>query len=527
MQDERILFRTTPDTRELPRLLEGRGFLVRECRSMETLCAEMAGGVGAVVLAEESLESGGVRRLSRTLSRQPPWSDVPILVLGREDSPPETGWKTLEALDPIGLASLIDRPVRPAALLNATRVALRARQRQYELRDHIEERIELEDRLRRKTRELSAADLRKEHFLAMLAHEMRTPLGAIRNAIRVLGLPDREKDADRLPWAVRTVGRQVDLMARVLDDLQDVTRISRGKIELRTQPVDLASVLSRAVDATLPLIESRGHRLVRDVAPEVPAIGADPDRLVQIVTNLLGNAARYTERGGRIELSLEARSDEMRIRVRDNGIGIPGDVLPRIFDLYKQANRSWYRSQGGLGIGLTLVRMLTELHGGRVEAASDGPGRGSEFTVRLPRHAVAPETAIPSEVEAPVVASLRILVVDDNEDSAESLRILLAARGHDVLVANEGSKALRTARREPLAVAILDLGLPGLDGFELASSIRQDHPTVALIALTGYGTEEDRRLAREAGFDHFLLKPMELRVLEEILSSIPSRPEPT
>jgi two-component system CheB/CheR fusion protein len=373
--------------------------------------------------------------------------------------------------------------------------------------------------------QLLEADRRKDEFLATLAHELRNPLAPIRNALqmqRLAGSPN-EDSADRQEM----MERQVQHLVRLVDDLMEVSRITRGKVELRRERVELAAVVQNAVETSRPLIEAAGQQLAVTLPQQPLVLDADPVRLAQVVANLLNNAAKYTEAGGRIDLTAERNRGEVVIRVRDTGIGIPPDMLPRIFEIFTQVDRAQCRDQGGLGIGLSLVRGLVQMHGGRVEATSAGPGRGSEFTVRLPLAAEllpGSEAAGGLAVRGPSTAAplRRILVVDDSRDAAESLGTLLQLVGSDVRTAHDGPGALEVLRTYRPGVVLLDISMPGMDGYEVARRIRRqpEFRDVILIALTGWGQEEDRRRARAAGFDHHLVKPVDFDSLQELLASL-------
>jgi PAS domain S-box-containing protein len=381
--------------------------------------------------------------------------------------------------------------------------------------------IDITDRIEMEAR-LQTADRRKDEFLAMLAHELRNPLAPICNAVqlmRVLGSEDANVQRAR-----DMIDRQVNHLARLVDDLLDVSRITRGKITLQKEPLALAVVIARAVETSRPLIDARRHTLTVTLPPEPLRVEADMTRLAQVVSNLLNNAAKYTEEGGHIELHVERAGADAVVRVRDSGLGIPGDLLPHVFDLFTQGDRSLARSEGGLGIGLTLVKSLVEMHGGTVTAHSDGPGRGSEFVVRLPTLQALPEPSEPEGAARPALCraerSRRVLVVDDNADAAESLAVLLRLDGHEVCTAHDGAAALETARGFRPEVVVLDIGLPRMDGYQVARRLRAEVGlTEALVvALTGYGQEEDRRRAEQAGFDAHLVKPADPEVLQRLLA---------
>jgi len=370
---------------------------------------------------------------------------------------------------------------------------------------------------------LREAGRRKDEFLAMLAHELRNPLAPIRNAaqvLKLLGSPDVDQR-----WALGVIERQAQHLTRLVDDLLDVSRITQGKIALRREAVDLASVVQRAVEGCRSAIDERGQRLHVAVAPDPVRVEGDLTRLVQVVGNLLHNAAKYTPERGNVWVAAGVEDGRAVVRVRDDGIGLPDDLLPHVFDLFTQADRSLDRSQGGLGIGLTLARRLVELHGGRVEAHSEGPGRGSEFVVILPiLESAAPPTGTgeTGATDARSRSGLRILVVEDHADSAEMLAFLLRLEGHDVRVANDGPGALEAARVYRPDVILCDIGLPGMNGYEVASRLRSEEEGAGarLIALSGYGQAEDRRRSKEAGFDFHLTKPVEPDALTALLASL-------
>ncbi len=371
-------------------------------------------------------------------------------------------------------------------------------------------------------REIQEEDRRKNEFLAMLAHELRNPLAPIRNAAQVLQTPGAGPQQQQ--WAKGIIERQVQQLTRLVDDLLDVSRITRGKIRLQMEPAEVATVVGRAVEISRPLIDQRKHTLHVQVPPEPVQAVLDPVRVAQILANLLNNAAKYTEEGGTIWLKAERAGDELVFRVRDTGIGIQPELLPHVFDMFIQADHSLDRSQGGLGIGLTLVRRLVELHGGSVQALSPGPNQGSEFVVRLPVRTLALSALNGEDTSAPTTTSFRVLVVDDNVDSAESLALLLKTMGQVVHTAYDGPAALDAVERFSPDVVLLDIGLPGMSGYEVARQIRQrGQADVLLIALTGYGQKEDQARAREAGFDHHLVKPTDVRRLPELFVSLQHR----
>jgi PAS domain S-box-containing protein len=391
------------------------------------------------------------------------------------------------------------------------------------LRD-LSERKVLEEALRFRAEQLAESDRRKDAFLAMLGHELRNPLAPIRNAAAVMG---RNGLTDpTLKWVHGVIERQARHLARLVDDLLDIARINQDKITLRREPVELAAVVRQSVETTRPEIEARHHSLTVALPQEPVWLNADPTRLAQVLANLLNNAAKYTEEGGRISLraELEAGGSWVAIRVRDTGTGISEELLPRVFEPFIQADNSLARTQGGLGIGLTLVRRLTEMHGGKVRAYSEGPGRGSEFVVRLPtRPPPDARAAAPLSDWQLKQGTRTILVVDDNRDSAESLAMVLRVHGHRVETRNDGPSALVAVRERRPDVVVLDIGLPQMDGYEVARQLRAMScgEEMLLIALTGYGQSEDKQRSLDAGFNHHLVKPVDPGVLEKLITRPP------
>jgi two-component system, chemotaxis family, CheB/CheR fusion protein len=381
---------------------------------------------------------------------------------------------------------------------------------------------------KRAEQELREADHRKNEFLAMLAHELRNPLAPILNALEIMRR--RKDNAQALQSASEMMERQLSQMVRLVDDLLDVSRISRGKIQLRRGPIELASAVNHAVEASRPLMESKGIELSVLLPPHPIYVNADPIRLAQVVGNLLSNACKFTGDGGRIWLTIELANtgdlspEGVLIRVRDTGIGIPSEQLDRIFDMFMQGDTSLERAASGLGIGLTLAKNLVELHEGTLEAYSAGTGQGSEFVVRLPVLSEAPKPAQPDPVlaETKTAPTRRILIVDDNEDSAESLTMLLNLAGHKTHTAYDGLDAIEMAATFRPDLILLDIGLPKLNGYEVARKIREQPwgQAIVVVALTGWGQEEDRRRSRDAGFNHHLTKPVDPLALTRLLSSL-------
>ncbi|HTU93691.1 MAG TPA: response regulator [Gemmataceae bacterium] len=431
-------------------------------------------------------------------------------------------FKTPEYLD--YLLPAVERVLKQVSterqLVESRAHAREALYRQHELEIEIVQRKRAEEMLKE-------ADRRKNEFLAMLSHELRNPLAPIRNSIQVLQL--RMPNQEALTGPLEVIDRQVKQLAGLVDDLLDVARITHGQINLRKQTLELAEVVAQAVETSRPLLEARRHRFDCCLPDEPIFVEADPTRLAQVILNLLNNAAKYTEEGGYINLSVERQDDEVVLRVRDSGIGISPNMLSKIFELFTQGERTLDRSQGGLGIGLTLVRRLVELHGGTVRAFSEGLGRGSEFVVRLPilqssgewRPAGSDGKATVANAcgSSPLAPPRRILIIDDNQDSADSLAILLHMLGHEVRVAYDGESGLLLAEEFSPDIMLIDIGLPRLSGLEAAQRIRHDLGLrdALLIAMTGYGQEEDKRRSREAGFNAHLVKPVDFSELQALM----------
>jgi signal transduction histidine kinase/CheY-like chemotaxis protein len=493
-----VLAPTGKDAALTEAILGRAGLDCLRCADLGEVCAALPLGAGAVLLVEEAVAPGRGGRLCEWLERQPPWSDLPLLVLAR---PGADSAAVAQAMDQLGNVTVLERPLRVAALVSVVRTALRARERQYEARAHFAE--------------LREADRRKDEFLAVLAHELRNPLAPIRNGLELLRLSGRP-DAPVLEM----MERQVAHMVRLVDDLMEVSRITRGKIDLRKAPVALDAILRAAVETSRPAIEAAGHRLALELPAAPVTLDGDAIRLTQVVANLLNNSAKYTDAGGDIRLAARRRGGEVEISVRDTGWGIPPDMLAHVFDPFRQIERPGNRGQSGLGMGLTLVKRLVELHGGSVRVASEGEGRGSEFVVRLPVAAGARAAASAAQPAARAgLGSRGVLVVDDNRDAADSLGSLLGQLGADVHVVYSGADALEAMRTYRPSVVLLDIGMPGMDGHEVARRIRSrpDSQDVTLIALTGWGQEQERHRARASGFDHHLIKPADLGALESLL----------
>ena len=623
-----LLPATRRDAEVTAALLERERLRFAQCENAAALAREIARGVGTILMTDAALADPGIEQLLAAMSRQPPWSDVPAIVLCGHDQQSKVAVLAMQALRNV---TVLDRPTTSRTLVSAVKAALRARARQYQMREQFTTLQNSEAALRLRERQLHTlaentpdvltrfdrqlrhiyvnqaatlatglskeellgrthrdigipwqlcdeweaalrqtfadgerrrvkfaypgaegtryydsllipegsngaietvlsvahdvteskrnaqmledASRRKDEFLAMLAHELRNPLAPIRNASEILA---RKLSNDGpLKKTVNLVKRQVTHLSRLVDDLLDVSRITEGRIELRRAPQELAPILAQARESVEPLMRDKRHVLLVSSSYDPLYVFGDHARLVQSVANILTNAAKYTDPGGEIRLELQARNGCATITVSDTGIGIPRELLPRVFDLFVQGDRTLDRSQGGLGIGLSLVKRLIEMHQGSVAAFSEGPGRGSVFEIHLPLidppaedHRHAP----PRKVEAK-----RILIVDDNIDAANSLAEMLQIDGHMTETVYSGKDALACAFRQRPDVILLDIGLPDMSGYEVAARIRPELNSVQLIALTGYGQSEDIRRASEAGFHAHVIKPVDFEDLQRII----------
>ncbi|MEP7313924.1 MAG: hybrid sensor histidine kinase/response regulator [Pseudomonadota bacterium] len=459
----------------------------------------LAGNAGALVLTDTRLTDPAIGEVIDTLQRQPTWSDLPIVLVGRVE---QDGSPPARALASMTNVTLLDKPTSARTLLSAVQTALRARQRQYQIRD-------VEAALRTESRH-------KDEFLAMLAHELRNPLASIRNASELMSrkqLPDTQAQT-----TAALLKRQVVQLTRLVDDLLDVSRITQGRIELQRQPVSLQTVVAHALESVQPLILQKQHSVSVQQPPQALYVSGDAARLVQCVANLLTNAGKYTDERGQIDVRLEGTATTAVITVSDNGIGISEELLPSIFDLFVQSQRSLDRSQGGLGIGLSVVRRLVEMHGGGVSASSAGAQCGSSFAITLPL-TEAPEVASEPAAAAAAgpVQAQRVLVVDDNIDAARSLTELLRLEGHHAQPVFTSQEALECAASFEADVILLDIGLPVLDGYEVARRLRMRGNRARLVAVTGYGRKADVEQALAAGFDAHMLKPVDLKLLQQVM----------
>lgn len=499
------------------------GLLVVTCTDLDEVAREVEAGVGAALIDEDALDANSLPILKQILTGQPPWSDLPLLVL-------DSGPKGLGAYlaGEISCVTLVDRPIRAPSLVSAVITALRGRQRQYELRDLLRD----AERTRRQ----------RDEFLAMLGHELRNPLGAISAAVQVLNRV--ESPSAEAAEMREMIERQSAHLTRLVDDLLDVSRVHSGRITLQRESADLNEIARLCLHACEGVIAAQRHRVTFIPASDPVTVSADPVRIEQVINNLLTNAIKYTPAGGEIWLSVDLEpgggeaAGHAVVKVRDTGIGIAPDMLGQVFDMFTQGDRTLDRSQGGVGLGLTLVRRLVEMHGGTVAARSEGPSRGSTFEVRLPAMRRAkgasatsftPSSAPPGRGDeahpsgAPVAPHAaahprHILIVEDGPDARKALGRLLEIWGHHVELAEDGTRGVECAIASRPEVALIDIGLPGLNGYEVARRVRQVlGKSICLIALTGYGQPDDKERTRAAGFDQHLVKPVNPRLLSRLL----------
>lgn len=511
-----LLLSTTRDSVLTCELLARHALRTHVCPTACDLEREIGRGCGAVVIAEESVTpTGALQVVARAVEAQPHWSDLPILLLTRGGANSPAVGDTIALLSNV---TLLERPLRVAALLSAVHTALRARNRQYEIRSHLA-------RLEKAHEAEVVAARRKDEFLAMLAHELRNPLAPVSNALHVLSVDD--SDPARRAELRDMMQRQVDHMVRLVDDLLEASRLSRGMITLHTERIDLRTSLTAALDQSRPQLERAGCRIELDLPDGPLPIDADPVRIAQVFGNLLNNAGKYGRPGGLVQVRARVDGGSVVVDVTDDGQGIDADMLPRVFELFTQGPRASGGLREGLGIGLALVRSLVQLHGGQVSAHSDGRGRGACFTVTLPVAAgtvqPVPRPATPALQAATGSGELRVLVVDDNSDSAASLALVLESFGLEPHVAESGAQALYLAHLHRPHVVLLDIGMPSMDGYEVARRLRADtdaDPRPVLVAVTGWSHPRDRERCRAAGFDHHFSKPANIARIVELIESL-------
>ena len=469
--------------------------------NLRQLGAELDESAGCLVLVEESLVATDIAALREAIAGLPAWSNVPLILVAHNVAASASVAAT--AFPESGNVALLERPLNPHTLVSAVQVALRASRHQRQVGELIAQREQ-------------AVKLREE-FIAMLAHELRNPLAPMRNALYIMRT--RQLEDPVVLKSTEILERQVNHVARLVDDLMDVARLERGKVSLQKQRVDLNRVVAAAVDSCLQVAQDRGHHITVHFGAEVLPVDADSVRIEQIICNLVHNASKFTADPGRIRVETSVEGGMAVVAVEDQGIGFEPQTAEELFSPFLQANPTLERSPGGLGIGLTIVRRLVELHGGSVHAESPGPGKGSRFAIQIPR--AAPIAAEDSRAEPAARRSQprRVVVIDDSGDIRETLGMILAMWGHEVSMADDGMAGIACIRAQRPDVALIDIGLPGMNGYDVARTVRREMPEhrIRLVAITGYGQPADRALAMQAGFDAHLLKPIAPQLLQELL----------
>ena len=508
--DERVLLvaPTRRDAEVTCSLLLKADVLCESYGTLLELADQVKHGVGALMLTDRALFDRDIEAILQVLEQQPPWSDVPVVILTQGQQPSAGAMEVLRRLSNL---TLLDRPTSTRSMISAVQAALRARRRQYQLRDQMQAQACAQQALRE-------ADRRKDEFLATLAHELRNPLAPLSTGLQLM---NSGLDEQRAPRVRHMMERQVHQLVRLINDLLDVSRIATGKVVLQRSCIDMRAVVESALESCQPAVVAAEHTLRVSLPDTAVWVMGDEARLEQVICNLVNNSCKYTAKRGNILVTLTQEGERAIAKVIDDGLGIPQDMLPMVFEMFTQIDRSLDRAQGGLGIGLSLVRSLMELHGGEVRAESAGERAGSTFTISLP---VAREESleIPARVPAQTtVASqpLRVLIVDDNHDAADSLSLLLATRGHHTRTVYEGAAALDAAADFQPDTIFCDLGMPVISGFDVAARLRSDsrYPPSVLVAVTGWGTDQDKRRALEGGFDLHITKPIAIEDLDAVL----------
>jgi two-component system, sensor histidine kinase len=507
--DEQRVLLLTPTGRDaalISRLLKRAGCNVHSCSSPQELCQEILSGAASVVLAEEGLPDDSLGVLTECLNDQPAWSDLPVIVLTMAGKTTRHSAKLANALKGKVNLAFLERPLRMLTLVSAVQSACRARARQYEIRAL----------LAKATAEVETRD----RFIAMLGHELRNPLAAIRTSVEILS-QFGSSNSSLLPTQAEIISRQSNHMARLVDDLLDVARLTSGRVTLSKATVDVREIIQRSIQGIRLAIGEETRRISTSLPSSEVIVEGDAVRLEQVVGNLLSNAIRYSPKSARIDVMIEVQENEALIHIRDEGEGIDPELLPRIFEPFVQSTQALARARGGLGLGLAIVKNLVLQHGGTVTATSAGKGAGSEFIVRLPLAKRKPDTANlavgPEKMQSD---PKRVLIIEDNADARQSLAQYLRLLDHEVFEAEDGISGLEKLLSIRPDVALIDVGLPHLSGYELVSRAKQTLDSATLmVAVTGYGQSEDQQRAMTAGFDKHLVKPLDLKTVIEMLSN--------
>ena len=546
-REERILILapTGRDAALTAQFLSEAGLMSEVCESIEELCQRMLAGAGLAFLTGEALTPEAMQCLLEALSQQPTWSDIPLVILTSGGGEIPANVETLSVLSEVGNVTLIERPVRVMTLVSAFKAALRARRRQYDVRDHLsaeirakEEREQLLMSEQSARVEAEAASRLKDEFLATVSHELRTPLTAVLGWSHLLRI-NKELDENARQHALDVIERNAHSQQQLIEDLLDVSRIITGKLRLDVRPVDPISFIEAAIEAVLPAAEAKEIRIQKLLDTGVSSISGDPARLQQIVWNLLSNAIKFTPRGGRVQVHLERINSHVEISVSDSGEGIKAEFLPFVFDRFRQADGSTMRQYSGLGLGLAIVRHLVELHGGTVQASSPGNGQGATFTVKLPLMAVYRDESEAERVHSSAretylqveytdnLEGLKVLVVDDEVDTLELIKISLQRCGAEVATASSSAEALDLLERITPDVIISDIGMPLEDGYNFIRKVRALPPErggkIPAVALTAYARAEDRLRVLRSGFQMHMSKPVELTELIAIVWNVAAR----
>jgi signal transduction histidine kinase/ActR/RegA family two-component response regulator len=539
-----ILAPTGRDGELAARFLREGGFHARVCDRIETLCQEMLDGAGLIFLTGEALTPEAMQCLVEALALQPTWSDIPIVVLTSGGGEMPGNAEALSALVETGNVTLIERPVRVMTLMSTIRSGLRARQHQYEVREYLlaetRARVALEESEQRLRVALAAAEEAsrlKDEFLATVSHELRTPLTAVLGWSHLLRLGQLDKQA--AAHAIEIIERNARSQQQLVEDLLDVSRIITGKLRLDVRPLDPTSFIEASIEAVRPAAEAKEIRLQKQMDADVSFVSGDQARLQQVVWNLLSNAIKFTPHGGRVEVRLKRIDSHVEISVSDTGQGIHEDFLPYVFDRFRQADGTMTRQHGGLGLGLAIVRQLVEMHGGAVEARSNGEEKGATFIVKLPVLSIYQREAIEKQASTCLtddyyavelndkLDGLRVLVVDDEADTLELIRVSLGQCGAKVTTARSSAEALGLLERVSPDVIISDIGMPGEDGLAFISKVRELPPErgghTPAVALTAYARAEDRLRVLRSGYQRHVAKPVELDELLTIVSNVARR----